>query len=62
MTPKEKAIELVYKMYNSPYVQEIEAKRCALVAVDLVLGTFFLSIQDGVEYYWMEVKKEIQAL
>lgn len=37
MTPKEKAEDIVNKMYKSPYVQETEAKRCALIAVEEII-------------------------
>ena len=34
MTPKSKAEELIVKMYHCPYVQDIEAKRCSIIAVE----------------------------
>jgi len=67
MTAKEKATELVEKMYNSAlYVaSKYAAKQCALIAVDEIL----LAI-DWHEYeypneqfeYWHEVKTEIENL
>ena len=64
MTPKEKAKELVDKMWNinERYgsIGFHEAKQCALVVVDEVIaeyGTFFQRI-----HYWQEVKQEIENL
>ena len=75
MTPKEKAEELVIKMYQPlPASKEAEkgkehlyynqynaAKQCALIAVDEIL-----SWQDWMEKemlnYWEEVKQEIKKL
>jgi hypothetical protein len=65
MTPKEKADELVKRMYavHSNSASDITlyfAKQCALIAVDEVIaeyGTFFQRI-----HYWQEVKKEIEKL
>ena len=34
MSPKEKADELFNKFYKCPEVQEIESKRCAIIAVE----------------------------
>jgi hypothetical protein len=55
MTPKEKAKELVEKMYG---VTDYQAKRSALIAVDLVI----LNCYEEDEYYWKEVKEELQKL
>jgi hypothetical protein len=72
MTAKEKAKELFDKYYIvcQEYTEEIQcsiqAKECALIAVDLRLdGDFiFNSIEYGIDSleYWQEVKQEIQAL
>lgn len=70
MTPKEKAEELFNKMYNNPYVQDFEAKRCALVAVDEILFQYTTLNSDLVNWlykgekvvYWQEVRKEIEKL
>lgn len=78
MTPKEKAQEMVNKMYNSPYVQEVEAKRCAEITVDEIIksreddGHFDDTLSStSSEYYtahpmyltyWLEVRKEIKKL
>lgn len=69
MTPKEKADELVKKMYKimSDSVSDITlyfSKQCALIAVDEILEDQM--IQDGmrIEYpqYWIDVKREIEKL
>ena len=70
MTPKDKANELVDRMYfiisnNGQFtgVHSIpnkfaEAKKCALIAVDeLIYDT-----QDITDRYWEEVKQEIEKL
>ena len=67
MTPKEKAIEIVWKFYNNiehtisnEYADkdwEI-AKQCALVAADECLKTCVFSMI----YYWQEVKEELLKL
>ncbi len=73
MTPKEKAEELVIKMYQPlPASKEAEkgkehlyynqfnaAKQCALIAVDEILSAIGFSVMDE---YWQEVKQEIEKL
>lgn len=76
MTPKEKAIDLVSKFFNNDLknittfeLAEIEAKNCALIAVDeidLIIQKFTPS-DDEYCYlqeleYWQEVKEEINKL
>jgi len=62
MTPKEKAKELVNKYLQIYDGRVIEAKECALIAVDEILNT------KGVYYnytefdYWQQVKQEIEKL
>lgn len=63
MTPKEKAKELfdkydsfLYKEYNN-----LEAKKCALIAVDETLKVAFYS-NDEIYNFYIEVKKEIEKL
>jgi hypothetical protein len=58
MTPQEKAKELVNKMYSQS-TSKFYAKQCALIAVDLVLSTTFVSPPKP---YWNEVKQEINKL
>jgi hypothetical protein len=72
MKPKEKAKELFYKYYIvcQEYTEEIQcsiqAKECALIAVDLRLNGDFIfnSIEYGIDSleYWQEVKQELQNL
>jgi hypothetical protein len=77
MTPKEKAIELIDKMYFSrrykdeenyiPKQAFIHAKKCALIAVDLAIqsATSFFSQEVAFEKskeYWYNVKEEIKSI
>lgn len=61
LTPKEKAEELYYKYYqivaDCGYPEE-KAKECALIAVEMVI----LNCYEEEEYYWQEVKQEIELL
>ena len=58
MTPKEKAEELVERMYACAEINEYTAKRCALLAVDDILNIgLFYNVT-----YWTEVKQEIKNL
>ena len=71
MTPKEKAIYLFLMFLQRTYYVEVfhtiqlldkfhnNAKDCALIAVDEILG--FLSYESQIKY-WQEVKKEIENL
>jgi hypothetical protein len=63
MTPKEKAEELVTKMYVNQWrnntMEYKTAKQCALIAVDEILSAIGFSINDE---YWQEVKQEIEKL
>ena len=62
MTPKEKAEELVFKYDFLQAVIEgfsfYDAKECALIAVETVI----LNCYEEEEYYWKEVKQEIELL
>jgi hypothetical protein len=61
LTPKEKAKELVEKMaiYHWTDICDYEgAKQCALIAVETVI----LNCYEEEEYYWQEVKQEIELL
>jgi hypothetical protein len=68
MTPKEKAEELFGKHYIvcQEYTEEIQcsiqAKQCALIAVDEILknDTIFLYVHHL--DFWKEVKQEIEKL
>ncbi len=66
MTPKEKADELVKKMYavHSNSASDITlhfAKQCALIAVDEILNVTagLNGWIGGFQSYWEEVKQEI---
>jgi hypothetical protein len=64
MTAKDKAKELFDKYYIvcQEYTEEIQcsiqAKECALIAVDECLKTCV----ESMIYYWQEVKQEIENL
>ena len=68
MTPKEKAEELVHKMYAG-FVHNLysyKAKQCELIAVDEILDANPM-YYTGFEYeynleYWQKVKTEIKKL
>ncbi len=67
MTPKEKAIELYNKMYETGFkpksvlIRIEQAKECALIAVDEILSVIWINLNDDVDY-WAKVKQEIQNL
>ena len=62
MTPKEKAIELVDKMYHYQWREKQRAKECALIAVDEILknDTIFLYVHHF--DFWQQVKQEIEKI
>lgn len=73
MSPKEKAIELYNKLYDtSSHPHHIEtrqqiAKQCALIAVDEILNlnhiiTFRRNMREMEYEFWQEVKQEIKKL
>jgi hypothetical protein len=76
MTPKEKAEDLVSKMYieykpseddaSGVYVfyMNLEiAKRCALIAVDEIIKAMDnVMLPNPFKQYWNKVKQEIEAL
>ncbi len=60
MTPKQKAIELVDKMYG---VTDYQAKQSALIAVDEILNNNKILFEDVLnDQYWQEVKQELKNL
>jgi hypothetical protein len=69
MTPKEKANQLVDRMYNVDFhddAREIamrypHAIKCALVAVDEILNEYW-SHDTKRRDWWQEVKREIEKL
>ena len=67
MTPQEKAKDLVDKYWiylraNLLYDDEVkeDAKHCALIAVDEIRDN--LPLISDIQYYWIDVKAEIQKL
>lgn len=63
MIPKEKAKELINKYLQVYDGRVIQAKQCALLAVDEILEIF--EDTNGCDYrleYWLEVKQEIENL
>ncbi len=70
MEPKDKAKELVEKMFNVDLDCENEAMcmlyphaiRCALIAVDEIIEQSKDANFGGFELYWQEVKREIEKL
>ena len=58
MRPKDKAKHLVDKFSNEVLIDNYEAKRCALIAVDEVIQSY----KDSWLQYWKEVKQEIELL
>jgi hypothetical protein len=59
-TPQEKAVELLHKFnYESKHYQMLDAKQCAIIAVDEIQSTKGIYVND-VEYdYWEQVKHEL---
>lgn len=66
MTPKEKALILVYKFKNEVGLSQWESIQCALISVNLrIEGDFlFTDIEYGEDSleYWQLVKQEIESL
>lgn len=69
MTPKEKAIELYNKFYDSATVviemkiKKYVTKECALMAVDEILFEFAKNEELYHKLrFWLEVKIEIESL
>jgi hypothetical protein len=68
MTPKEKAKELIDKMYGDEvdYMTEEQAKQCALIAVDEIIASNPIAFDKDdnciASYWWKEVKQQIVLL
>lgn len=71
MTSQQKAKELVNKFYRIIPLDKMTidfdlAKNCALIAVEEILEDnriSYMILGVGInKYYWLEVKKEIEAL
>ena len=62
MTPKEKANELISKFLNDKFIglilEEVEAKQCALIAVDELIEHSYQVMKP----FWVEVKQELELL
>lgn len=60
MTPQEKANVLHTLMYGDLHNNMTwqEAKRCALIAVDEIM----IALQEKENWYWQDVKQEIEKL
>jgi hypothetical protein len=61
MTPKDKAKELIVNFSDVGLITSIEAKQCALIAVDEILKLGKKIPLETLEYY-VEVKSEIEKL
>jgi thymidylate synthase len=64
MTPEEKALELIDKMYHYQWREKQRAKECALIAVDEVIEALNEHNWQNrlIIDYWIQVKQEIQKL
>jgi hypothetical protein len=66
MTPKEKAQELVRKYWDLGDIDVLEAKQCALIAVDEILDVDYFDMSEehfeNIMEYWEQVKNEIKKL
>jgi len=65
MTPREKAVELIYKFGMETQYYE-RTKQCALIAVDELIQDNAISeilVNGGLQkVFWEEVKQEIEKL
>ena len=64
MTPKEKAIELIDRMYHYKWREKQRAKECALISVDEVIEALHEHHWQNrlIINFWQEVKQEIEKL
>ena len=64
MTPQEKAIELVDKMYHYQWREKQRAKECALIAVKLAKEFIGGDLNESFDKYLFlqEVESEIEKL
>lgn len=58
MTPKEKALQLIYIFNN--FLHHFDAKKCALITVDEILSAHLYDSDE--KEYWQQVKTEIEKL
>lgn len=71
MSTTEKAVNLLEKMYDKGNISVLQSKRCALIAVNLLIeSTPSMNIyppnlqtkHPRVREYWQDVKQEIEKL
>ena len=63
MTPKDKAKELIVNFSDVGLITSIEAKQCALIAVDEIINSVENEhVSEIFENYWNEVKQEILTI
>jgi len=64
MTPREKALELIDKMYHYQWREKQRAKECALISVDEIIEALHEHHWQNrlIIDYWKEVKQEIEKL
>ena len=64
MTPKEKAIQLIYafEAFVDRYDEYELAKQCAAIAVDELIYETQFEVPNIRQRWWQEVKKEIELL
>ena len=68
MTPKEKAFELYYEFskridfIDNQLELDIATKKCALFAVDEIMGIIDAEDHVILYNYWQQVKQEIEKL
>lgn len=62
MTAKEKAKDLISKFYfNTSLTDMEEVEKCALITIDEIIKAGS-DVDEYAEFYWQEVKKEIERL
>ncbi len=63
MTPKKKSKELVDKFnYEEKHYLMLDAKQCALIAVNEILNINSVDKDYDLSNYWEEVKQEIENI
>lgn len=64
ITPKQMAKHLFDKFYQSPHLQDDQAKICSLISVDEIIKEVPMYIGDLNPRwaYWQKVKKELNGL
>jgi hypothetical protein len=64
MSPKEKAVEIYWKYYQlvaDGFYPELNAKKCALIAVQEIINSG-KDVDQFSDSYWLQVKQEIEKL